>query len=61
MVIICFEWKRGHPVGVSVFFVLSVINFLYQIVCFFAVSPYYKTKLKGLYTTAMQDAESETE
>jgi len=27
----------------------------------FAVSPYYKTKLKGLYTTAMQDAESEIE
>lgn len=25
------------------------------------VSPYYKTKLKGLYTTAMQDAESEIE
>jgi SAGA-associated factor 29 len=25
------------------------------------VSPYYKTKLKGLYNTAMQDAESETE
>jgi len=29
--------------------------------CFSAVSPYYKTKLKGLYTTAMQDAESEIE
>jgi len=28
---------------------------------FNAVSPYYKTKLKGLYTTAMQDAESEIE
>ena len=27
----------------------------------YAVSPYYKTKLKGLYTTAMQDAESEIE
>jgi len=26
-----------------------------------SVSPYYKTKLKGLYTTAMQDAESEIE
>lgn len=25
------------------------------------VSPYYKTKLKGLYNTAMQDAESEAE
>jgi len=28
---------------------------------FYAVSPYYKSKLKGLYTTAMQDAESEIE
>ena len=25
------------------------------------VSPYYKTKLKGMYNTAMQDAESEAE
>ena len=25
------------------------------------VTPYYKTKLKGLYNTAMQDAESEAE
>lgn len=25
------------------------------------VSPYYKTKLKGLYNTAVQDAESEAE
>ena len=26
-----------------------------------AVSSYYKTKLKGLYNTAMQDAEAEAE
>jgi len=44
----------------------KLITFFYKIVTvnqyvFYTVSPYYKTKLKGLYTTAMQDAESEIE
>jgi len=34
------------------------LNICYK---FVSVTPYYKTKLRGLYNTAMQDAEGEAE
>lgn len=51
--------SRNHSMNWSIY--MYLIYSKCSLIFSFLVTPYYKNKLKGLYKTAMQDAELEAE
>ena len=57
-------FNTGFTVYSSVLLILclaEMIHNIFKVFLYITVTPYYKNKLRGLYNTAMQDAESEAE
>ena len=51
----------GNGIVIYLFLFIAPLVAGQHLGIFLAVTPYYKNKLKGLYHTAMQDAETEAE
>lgn len=59
IIVYCSGIKKSHQESVDIHVI--DIQYIYSLIFSFLVTPYYKNKLKGLYKTAMQDAELEAE
>lgn len=59
IIVYCSGIRKSHQESVDIH--VFDIQYIYSLIFSFLVTPYYKNKLKGLYKTAMQDAELEAE
>lgn len=59
IIVYCSGIRKSHQESVDIHVI--DIRYIYSLIFSFLVTPYYKNKLKGLYKTAMQDAELEAE
>lgn len=59
IIVYCSGIRKSHQESVDIHVI--DIQYIYSLIFSFLVTPYYKNKLKGLYKTAMQDAELEAE